>query len=265
LSAIAPKQDPPPAASELARAQGGSSRRNKGAAAKAGRPRLLGTDEMALVEQQPPLLQLISKPKPGVRLLEKGAEVYGGLLPIEPDAIPKRVYNKLGEAGAKMESLIGAEDTQRKRAEDALAPPAEPVAASTSFVPSPVDASRAITASGLGRGARDEHPKTAEWEALRGRERAPISRHNLPEQNPRILQRLQTQHTRSDVFSDVGGSRSGSAFMGSRVSTAASLQSSSGFRARSTPSRLTVHNPEKRSDILKPLPTGSMLTSMLSE
>lgn len=253
---------------------------------RASTPGLLGADQARVVTAQPPLLALIAAPSAGVRVIESGQEVYGGMLPIEGDgAIPMRVYNKLVDGRRSVAAIVGQEEAQRGKALAALetrsSPPSLPGSSQASRLPgaltalgadvreqrmsraSPPRVSRrpsgASGAGGLpaaraGGASLDERaqtaganaaryarapspqrsawPETAEFRVLRGRERAPVARHNLA---------ANARHAHG-LLAGEAPTRSWSA----ESSSVGSL-----LRSRSVVDGMTIHSPQRHVDILQ--------------
>jgi len=65
------------------------------------------------LEPQPAILDVVM-PSAGVRVIERGHDVYGGDIPIDPDNLPRKVYEKLAD-GKPIASVVGAEERARSR------------------------------------------------------------------------------------------------------------------------------------------------------
>jgi hypothetical protein len=251
---------------------------------------LLGGDETRVLESQPALLELISTPSAGVRLVENGTELYGGMLPIEPDAIPMRVYKKLVD-GRQVAAVVGQEESRRAKAQSNLeAERSEQLArhprrnsASTAKAYLPPRAHGSASQPNLGEGimaekALPDAAKSALDEVLSadaggaiGRRRAPSpQRQGWPDtaEFRSMRQRERTPVARHNLqpTGTHGHERWRTKQAQARALTASSVSDVSLLRSRSAVSGMTIHSLQRHTDILQLAgKSGSRLSLMSSK
>lgn len=226
---------------------------------------LFGADENKIVPAQPPLLDLISAPNAGVRVLENGNEAFGGMLPIEKDgAIPLRVFQKL-VGGRNVAAVISQEEAQRERAHAAReAVRASPLLHGGSSARAGAAPASTLHAFGGGGGAsslgepsqapsatsggfarspsptREDFPDTAEFRGLKVRERVPVARHNLGSHGNGSLPAHKLAQARQ-------AAPTSSSWLENKSSQSAFPRS----RSAMSEGTLTIHSPERHIDIMQ--------------